>query len=187
MTRKRLQVIADVETSGDGYRVFGHDAQPPRTYGDCAELKGVCPWARCRYNLMVDVDEDDGALGLNFNRVMSEVSRREARVVSERPRDFAERDDPGPMLDALVSWWTDVETTQPTCAIWWAENGGGLEEKGLTLEEVGDLLNVTRERVRQIETRAQRRLAEELGQNYEIDELAQGRHALEALSDEAME
>lgn len=177
----------DIERAGEGYLVYGVELQPPRTYADCHDLQGVCPWARCRFNLMIDVDDEDGSLGLNYGRVMSEVSRREARVVRERPRDIAEREDPGAMLDELVAWWTDDGHVQPTCAIWWAENGGGLDAKGITLEEVGDLLNVTRERVRQIETRAQRRLLEEFGADYEIDEVMRGRHALEILGDEALE
>lgn len=185
MTRVHLPLVAILPD--DQYEVDGEVVRPPQTYGECHDLHGLCPWARCRFNLMTDVDEDDGSLGLNYGRVMSVVSRREARVVMERPRDVLEREDPGVMLDELVGWWTDEGHLQPTCAVWWAENGGATDVKGLTLEEVGDLLNVTRERVRQIETRAMRRIMDELGADYEPDELAEARHALVVLGDDAWE
>lgn len=176
-----------VQPDGDGYLVDGERVTMPTRYSECQSsgMDGVCPWARCRFNLMVDVDDDEGTIGLNYGRVMSETNRREARVTRERPRDLTEADVVGTMLGELVDWWVwlNGEHHQPTCAIWWADNGGDAVEAGMTLEEVGDLLNVTRERVRQIETRAIRRLKEVCERrNVEIPLTLELRHALDRLA-----
>lgn len=178
-----------VQEDGEGYLVDGVPVRMPARYSECqaSGMDGVCPWARCRFNLMVDVDDDEETIGFNYGRVMSETNRREARVTRERPRDMTEADDVGTMPDEVVNWWVwlNVDHHQPTCAIWWADNGGGAIESGMTLEEVGDLLNVTRERVRQIETRAIRRLKEVVARrNVEIPVTPDLRHALEQMADD---
>lgn len=203
LPRVHLPVVGDVTRDGDdAYVVDGTREAMPRTYGECQAryADGVCPWARCSLNLMVDVDEDSGTIGLNYGRVMSELSRRDARVVHERPRDLSITDDPGDRLDRLVDWWAWLNEEhvgpdgqlqkfhQPTCAAWWAENGGGEQERGLTLEEVGDLLNVTRERVRQIETRAYRRTREACQEHgLGVEAGPEARHALDELGDQSLE
>lgn len=87
----------------------------PKTRADCERGERPCPFASCRYNLVIDIGPS-GSIQLNY---------------------------PDKELDALPH----------TCALDVADNGGH------TLEQVGELLNVTRERVRQMEERALRRMA----------------------------
>lgn len=85
-------------------------AERPKTRADCVGGERPCPWAACRYHLLLDV-----------------TSEGTIRVYAE-----------------------DIEEMHETCALDVADR----EEEGATLEQVGDLLAITRERVRQIETRA---------------------------------
>ncbi len=83
----------------------------PRTWGDCREATGPCPWVGCRYNLYLDVNPDTGSIKLNFPDL-----------------------EPGQL--------------EQSCALRLAARGP------LVLENIHRLLNVTRERVRQIEISA---------------------------------
>lgn len=113
----------------------------PQTYGECkALLLGTvrpCPWVGCSHHLAIDVLPPSGTGG-------------------------------GGGLTYLYPAWVDDEGVPDveamhreigTCAL-------GIVAKrpdGMTLDEIGELLNLTRERVRQIETqglRALRSLAE---------------------------
>jgi hypothetical protein len=38
----------------------------PRVLGDCEKRPGPCPWISCRHHLYLEVDEDTGAVKLNF-------------------------------------------------------------------------------------------------------------------------
>jgi DNA-directed RNA polymerase sigma subunit (sigma70/sigma32) len=57
------------------------------------------------------------------------------------------------IAERLVRWWND----HPTCALDVAE-----ERKGITLEEIGQLMALTRERVRQIEEQAIRKVRRQM-------------------------
>jgi hypothetical protein len=84
------------------------DHDRPQTRADCWAGERPCPWAGCKYHLLLDVNPASGSLKVNF---------------------------PGREL-----WHLDE-----TCALDVADRGG------ITLDEVGALLNIVRERVRQIE------------------------------------
>jgi len=129
LRRKRLHVLQD--DAGDqrarGATIAPHrlsreeiaagealeypDVERPRTRGDCDEMPRPCPFVSCRHHLYLDVNDDTGAIKLNF-----------------------------PHLEP----WELVETCSLDVA----------DREGVTLEETGAILNVTRERVRQIEMRA---------------------------------
>jgi len=118
--RVRAKTIAGnhltrVERRAAGLVVYPDDVDRPRTRGDCASMPRPCPFVSCANHLYLDVNEESGAIKLNF-----------------------------PHLEV----WQMAET----CSLDVADRGG------TTLEEVGALTNVTRERVRQIETRAVSRL-----------------------------
>lgn len=47
--------------------VEAEDLPPrPRTRADCAEVPRPCPYVSCRYHLYLDVNDETGALRLNF-------------------------------------------------------------------------------------------------------------------------
>lgn len=80
----------------------------PRTRGDCRDQPRPCPWVSCVHHLYLDVNEESGALTLNFPHL----------EVWEMPN---------------------------TCSLDIADRGGR------TLEGVGEIVNLTRERIRQVE------------------------------------
>lgn len=86
----------------------------PKTWGECRERTGPCPWVACRHHLFLDVTPS-GGIKLNF---------------------------------------PDLEPDQleHPCALRIAALGG------VTLEEVGQRTNLTRERIRQVEVRALHKL-----------------------------
>lgn len=88
-------------------------ASRPETRADCKGQSRPCPWVSCEAHLYLDVDEDTGALKLNF---------------------------------------PDLEVWQMpfTCSIDEAESTQG---DGMTLEQVAERTNLTRERIRQLEER----------------------------------
>jgi hypothetical protein len=86
------------------------DVTRPKTRGDCEGGIRPCPFIGCSYNLYASVNEETGALKLNFPHLQ-------------------------------------VWEMKESCVLDVATRGG------VTLEEVGDALGLTRERVRQIETR----------------------------------
>ena len=100
----------------------------PKSYADCEQHdRGTkhtpCAFVSCAYHLALDVNEDTGAIKLNFPAALDE--------------------------DGAL----DVTAMPETCALRVAERDG------LTLEEVGELMNLSRERVRQIEARTLAALA----------------------------
>lgn len=38
----------------------------PRTWGECCESTGPCPWVSCRHHLYLDVSPETGSIKLNF-------------------------------------------------------------------------------------------------------------------------
>lgn len=103
------------------------DVEFPGTREECLKDPGrPCPWVRCKAHLYLDVNEENGAIKLNF-----------------------------PHLEV----WEMVET----CSNDVADRGPH------TLEQVGALVNLTRERVRQIENRAgQNRQAQKIAKEIEF-------------------
>ncbi len=78
--------------------------------GECGEMPRPCPFVSCKHHLYLDVNEDTGAIKLNFPHL-------------------------------------EVWEMHETCSLDVADRGG------ITLEEVGVILNITRERIRQVETK----------------------------------
>lgn len=76
----------------------------------CMQMQRPCPFVSCSHHLYLDVNQETGAIKLNF-----------------------------PHLEV----WEMAET----CSLDVADRGG------ITLEEVGAILNLTRERIRQVEVR----------------------------------
>ena len=92
---------------------FDLDELRPKTRGECLHGIRPCPWAGCKYHLLIDVDPDTGSLKMNFPNL-------------------------------------EIEDLEETCALDVADRGG------VTLEVTGQLLNLTRERARQVEAKAER-------------------------------
>lgn len=87
------------------------DVQRPRTRGDCSGGDRPCPFVSCKHHLYLDVNEETGAIKLNF-----------------------------PQLE--------VDQMAESCSLDVADRGG------IVLEQVASHLNLTRERIRQLELRA---------------------------------
>lgn len=95
------------------------DEERPKTRGECQGKERPCPWAMCRFHMMLTVNPKTGSIQFSY---------------------------PDKEL------WEIPET----CALDLAERGG------LTLKEMGKLLNVTRERARQLVEKAVASLGEKL-------------------------
>lgn len=124
-------------------------AERPRTRGDCVNGIRPCPWVGCRHHLYLTVNDDTGAVTLNFPR-----KEPEEGGPSTRPSDRR-----GP-LDAAIPVWE----MKHSCSLDVAEQGG------LNGPEMGELMELTKERIRQIEVAALanlRRYAGELGRESE--------------------
>ncbi len=109
------------------------DPPRPRTRAECERGPRPCPWVNCRHHLAdVDVHRDGrieiGELVLRANATEQEVD------------GFA---------DKLA---TMLRSMPDTCVL------DAARADGLTLEEIGRRLQVTRERIRQIENRATNRM-----------------------------
>jgi len=122
----------------------------PRTRGDCPAER-PCAHFSCRHNLSVNI-RGNGSItwvtGYQRGRVERFEKRRQWPQVFGISRERQERE-AEKLVDELFEWWSQFKTN---CALDIAEEGGA------TLEDIGELLGLTRERVRQIETDAQRKL-----------------------------
>lgn len=92
--------------------------QRPVNRSECQDAPRPCPWISCRHHLYLEVNQETGALKINFPEVKEDVSK----------------------LDQ-------------SCSLDVADQGG------LTLKQVGDVLGLTRERIRQLEVTAMKKLA----------------------------
>lgn len=104
-------------------------AERPRTRGDCVNGPRPCPWVGCRHHLYLNVDEDSGAITLNFPAPEDAKTRMNAKR--------------GPEEAAVPVW-----ELQHSCSLDVAEMGG------LNLTEMGEQMRLTKERIRQIEEAA---------------------------------
>jgi len=89
----------------------------PKTRGDCLQGENAqrpCPFASCRWNLALDVNQKNGGIKINF-----------------------------PDANGDVNW----DAMPESCALDVADRAG------ITLEEVGEIVGLVRERIRQIETK----------------------------------
>jgi hypothetical protein len=112
--------------------VVGLDARP-RTRGECVHVVRPCVYFGCRHHLALDVNEH-GRISVNGESMLEDPSEDE--------------------LDAFVDELLDRVATVGSCSLDVADRNPG----GLTLEAAGTFLGVTRERVRQIETKAVSRI-----------------------------
>lgn len=111
----------------------------PKTRGDCERVERPCPYVGCRYHLALQVNPATGSIGLNRPRPAGKSTVWRKRKL-------------GDLAEQAVEW---LQGMRETCAL-------DVAERGAILEEVGQLIGVTRERVRQIEEKALRRLASAL-------------------------
>lgn len=113
--------------------VDGETFEPPRTRGDCLDggsnAERPCPWVRCKYHLAIDVERATGRV-------------TEHGEVAEMPHTCA--------LDIAAH---PLEFENPR-----AGRAASVIDSASTLEAIGDVLGVTRERVRQIEVKALQKL-----------------------------
>lgn len=107
----------------------------PVTRADCAHVPRPCPFVTCKYNLSIDVTPA-GAISVGTMRIESLPEK----ATAERTERF---------VDLVSSHLLDVGHS---CALDEADG------EGLTLHEVGNMVGVTRERIRQIEAKAMRRM-----------------------------
>lgn len=108
----------------------------PRTRADCVDGLRPCPFVGCRYNLGADVSEAGTIFvpGLGAKPIVRSYDRWPDGVYGDLAADRI------------------AEHEGDTCALDVADRGGHV------LDDVGDLLGVTRERARQIESAAKEKL-----------------------------
>lgn len=107
----------------------------PKARGGC-QVEGVCPFFGCRHHLLLDVSESGSMLSAGLPHLPPKQGAYFFRVWED------------PIIAKL-------EEAKHTCSLDVADEGEH------TLDEIGKILGVTRERVRQIETKALMKLREE--------------------------
>lgn len=123
---------------------------------DCVGEPRPCPWLGCKYNVLLDVT-DSGGIIFNHGRKVVPGSRGRSRNVERRLPIIGARTSSRyeelfeSNLKLLIKDIANIGGSN--CLLDLVENG-----KTHTLEETGDLLNITRERVRQIEAKALKRI-----------------------------
>jgi hypothetical protein len=123
--RVRSKTIAPKRLTRDERRmsellIYPEDVVRPMSREECKSMPRPCPFVSCSHHLYLDVNQETGAIKLNF-----------------------------PHLEV----WEMAET----CSLDVADRGG------ITLEEVGAILNLTRERIRQVEVRGLCKIKETSG------------------------
>jgi len=124
--RVRSKTIAPKRLTRDERRlsellVYPEEVERPMTREECKSMPRPCPFVSCAHHLYLDVNQETGAIKLNF-----------------------------PHLEV----WEMAET----CSLDVADKGG------ITLEEVGAILNLTRERIRQVEVRGLYKIRQQSGE-----------------------
>jgi len=141
--------------------------RPMNYYSDCADRPRPCPWVGCKHHLLLDVNEETGTIVLNVGRTTIPGGVRGRRITETRRANGipvklstpGARDVQAKLLDHAVGKLFDefdgiIEGSgKMTCVLDCVEGGDTH-----TLEEVGELFGVTRERIRQIESRGRRKL-----------------------------
>lgn len=131
--------LTRVERANAELLVYPTGVERPVTRGDCETTPGEpCAWVSCSHHLYLDVNEDTGAIKLNF-----------------------------PHLEV----WEMAET----CSLDVADRGG------ITLEETGAILNITRERVRQMEMLGLERMKKRGASEFELPGERRGSALAEAI------
>lgn len=122
-----------------------------------------CPWFGCKYNLLVDVTENGTII---FNAGVERIRYGErsnghphVRTISRRPTSVSTKYNGRRHKELLaqgekalfdrIREAVENEEELPSCLLDIVEGGNAL-----TLEEVGETMSVTRERVRQVEVKA---------------------------------
>ena len=143
------------------------DERPKNYYLDCIDRPRPCPWVGCKHNLMLDVNQETGSITLNVGRETAPGGRRGRQVMTHRRLNTISARSSGKGLreqrlldEGIEKLFTVFEKVLKgdniqTCVLDCVTN-----EKSHTLEEVGSMLSVTRERIRQIESRAEKKLRE---------------------------
>lgn len=138
-----------------------NSSRPTNYYLHCIDRPRPCPWFGCKHHLLLDVNEATGSITLNVGRQTKPngdgrrevTSRRRMSTIPARGlgSDAREKmllanatEELFSELDEIVAG-KDTSTCVLDCVA---------EENSYTLEEVGQKLSVTRERIRQIEARA---------------------------------
>lgn len=111
----------------------------PKTRGECKDGERPCPWVGCRHHLGIEL--------MSSLESSPKVRGRGLRVSATDEQ----------IVDGVV-------TGNESCSLDVAER----EHDGMTLDEVGELMDVTRERVRQIEVVALAKLQEEVPNDPEM-------------------
>lgn len=128
--RVRSRTIAPRPLTRDERRaselvVYPADILRPLERGDCEkDTVRPCAWVSCKHHLYLDVNEETGAMKLNFPHL-------------------------------------EVWEMRESCSLDVADRGG------ITLEETGAIINVTRERIRQVEVRGLEKIKRRDGDNLE--------------------
>lgn len=145
----------------EGAKKAWGESFPKNYYEDCVGRPRPCPWVGCEHHLLLDVNPSTGTITLNVGRVTRAVKGSSRTVnITRRHSVIAARG--RPEEKDLLKRGTEmlfeelrksVETGSPTCVLDCVEG-----EKAYTLEEIGDIFNLTRERVRQIESKAAEKL-----------------------------
>ena len=134
----------------------------PKTRADCIGDPRPCPWVGCKYHLFLDVIPKTGSIVFNVGRTTTEGrDKRRRRNATRRAATVSPRTKRRGSIGykqyerseaQLMAAFDQAESGDlPTCLLTLIG-----DETTYTLEETGDVLNVTRERIRQIEEKAMR-------------------------------
>lgn len=105
----------------------------PKRRSECKKGPRPCPWVGCPYHLYLDINPVTGSIKFNFKEKIIVINEETGGIYYE---------------NRIL----DVCELKETCAL-------DVSHKGAhTLQEVGEYMNVTRERVRQIEEVAMRKI-----------------------------